>query len=245
MIKYIIFEDEPATLRRLQRKISALRPDWFCVSTADGIRSGTPLLEMEFDLIFSDIHLSDGHCFELLKKAHTQAPVIFTTAYDQYALKAFEFNSIHYLLKPVTEEDLIAAIQKFEQLPTSLAHTEMLKTAGGAAPHETLVSTVGNKTTILNIQDIAYIHYQDRITWVVLFDLKNYAVDHSLDRLTEYLPSDQFFRINRQAIVNKRAVRQFSKASSNRLNLEMKVDATVELTVSKESSKGFKTWVSS
>lgn len=245
MIKYIIFEDEPATLRRLQRKIAKLRPDWFCVSTADGIQSGLPLLKMEFDLIFSDIHLADGHCFELLKQAQTQTPVIFTTAYDKYAIKAFEFNSIHYLLKPVTDEDLFAAIQKFEKLPGSFANTEMLKEAEDMPLQETLVSSVGNKSTVLSIRDIAYIHYQDRITWVVLFDQKSYPVDYALDRLMEYLPSEQFFRINRQAIVHKKAVRHFTKVSSNRLKLEMKIDSTVELIVSKESTRGFKAWISS
>lgn len=244
MIKYIIFEDEPATLRRLQRKIAKVRPDWFCVSTADGIKSGLPLLKMEFDLIFSDIHLADGHCFDLLKQAQTQAPVIFTTAYDQYAIKAFEFNSIHYLLKPITDEDLFAAIQKFEQRPGSFANTDLIKAAGDDNFQETLVSTVGNKTTMLSIHDIAYIHYQDRITWVVLFDQKSYAVDSSLDRLMEYLPNDQFFRINRQAIVHKKGVRHFTKASSNRLNLELKIASTVELVVSKESCRGFKAWIS-
>lgn len=243
MISYLILEDEPSAKRRLRRLISQLRPDWKLAGHADSVEIGIKLLEKQkFDLIFSDIELSDGTCFEIFSKLKSNTPVIFITAYNQYAVKAFDFNSIHYLLKPIKIAKLELAIGKFEAQPHTIARINQFEEKEYEVS-KTLISHVGNKSILINTSEICYIYHHDRITKAYLKDGKTHLLDHSLDALMSFLPNDEYFRINRQAIVNKKAVLQYEKASSNRLRLTLKLIVHKELVVSKENCSSFRQWL--
>ena len=244
MIRYVILEDEPAAVRRLKRKITALRPTWVFVDAADSLKSGIALVQQEeFDLLFSDIELSDGHSFELLKNIEIEVPIIFITAYHNYAIKAFEFNSIHYLLKPINDQQLRVALQKFEKHPSQLKDAHVISQIPIDEVKQTIISRLGNKTYLIKTDDIAYFHHHDRITKAYLFNSKSYLISQNLEKLIGYLPATNFFRINRQMIVNRNTVTQFSKLSSNRLLLETELKTAKELIVSKENSKPFRQWL--
>jgi DNA-binding LytR/AlgR family response regulator len=246
MVKICILEDEPAAQRRLKRIVHELRPDWNIAAIRDSVESGIELLERNtFDLILSDIQLSDGTCFDIFKKVNTDTPIIFITAYDEYAIKAFDFNSIHYLVKPITSETLHLALSKFEQ--NQLGSGKRLLDAiseDDASFHFKILSKVGTKTLLINPKDIAFIYAANRITKCYLFDGNAHYLDQSLDKLMNYLPEDDFFRINRQFIVQFSAIKKYQRYSSNRLLLSLGLDTSHELIVSKEKAPLFKRWIS-
>ena len=244
MINVLIFEDEPSALRRLKRIIKDIRPDWNIIGTADSVFAGRELYtKNNFDLILSDIQLSDGLCFEIFRKSTITKPIIFLTAYDQYAIKSFEFNSIHYLLKPIIIEKLNAAFIKFEQqkltnqpqLQELLAKDQNIKTK--------ILSKVGNKTVVINYNDIALIYIEDGYSNAVLADGKTHLLNYSLEALLEFLPENQFFRINRQQIINSNFLQTYHNHSSNRLLLTMTISFKKEIIVSKEKTPLFKKWL--
>ena len=243
MIKYIIIEDEPAALRRLKRLVTQLRKDWLCVGTADSISTAKKILKtQEYDLILSDIELSDGTSFELFD-SEIKTPIIFITAYDAYAIKAFDFNSIYYLLKPINEEKLNIALTKFERHPSQFNNSKIISQANHSDLSKTIISRIANKSTLIHIDQIAYCYSEKRTTKAFLFSGKFYHLDQSLETLNQFLPSQQFFKINRQAILNKAAVIQFTRIASNRLLIKIELRAEHELIVSKEKSKPFKEWL--
>lgn len=243
MFNYLILEDEPSARRRLQRMIKELRPDWQLAGHADSVQTGIKLLaSTECDLILSDIELSDGSCFKIFSKSKLNIPVIFITAYNQYAVKAFEFNSIHYLLKPVKLEKLEFAISKFEAQPQSLVQIDQFSDKEHKVS-KTLISHVGNRSILIDTRHICYIYHQNRSTKVYLENGRSHLLDHSLDALMNYLSHDHYFRINRQSIVSKRAIKQYEKATSNRLLLTLEPASHLELVVSKENSASFKQWL--
>lgn len=245
MVKVVIIEDEPAALRRLQRLILELRPNWGITGTADSISSGIDLIdEADFELIFSDIQLSDGQCFDIFSKTNNQKPIIFITAYDKYAIKAFDFNSIHYLLKPIKPEQLLMAIQKFEQSEVhSFANHAPLFNKGIYKQPTQLLSKIGNKSNLISVENIAAIVFEDRATIAIMENGSHHLLDQSLDKLEEYLSSDLFFRISRQMIVAKSAVKHFSNFTSNRLILETHPILESKAIVSKDRVPSFRKWI--
>ena len=245
MIKLCILEDEPAAQRRLKRIVHDLRPDWTISEVVDSVAMGIQILEKNaFDLILSDIQLSDGTCFEIFSKVKPNTPIIFITAYDEYAIKAFDFNSIHYLVKPINSEALHLAFSKFEQ--NQLGKGKQLVDA--IAEENTsfqfkILSKVGSKTILINPENIAFIYSSNRMTKCYLFDGKTHYLDQSLDKIMDYLSDINFFRINRQFIVQFSAIKKYQRLSSNRLLLNTKLETELELIVSKEKSSAFKSWI--
>jgi len=244
MVKVIILEDEPSAYRRVKRMIAEIRPNWDIVGHADSVSGGYELVRnTEFDLIFSDIQLSDGTCFELFSKAGVDIPVIFITAYDRHAIKAFEFNSVHYLMKPIKVEQLHEAIQKFEnQRLMNYNDQESLFDHSGILSDK-ILSKLGNKTTVIETEDIAYAYYEDRATFAVDGSGKRHFLDPSLDKLQEYLSSDQFYRINRQQIVSRSSIKSFVSYTSDRLLLELNIDTSIKFIVSKDKTPDFRRWL--
>ncbi|MCB0733404.1 MAG: response regulator transcription factor [Bacteroidetes bacterium] len=233
-------------MRRLVRLIGEIRPEWQIVGKADSVETGIDLLAQEdFDLILTDIQLSDGTCFDILHQTDSRKPVIFLTAYDQYVLKAFDFNSIHYLVKPIVPDLLNAAFSKFERhrLYTGSDVQELIQgNPEGYAGR--LLSKVGNSTRIIPIDDIVFVHHQDRMTKVYTADGKGHLVDHSVDHLENYLPSEAFFRISRNGMVNRSAVESWYPESSNRIGLNTQPKPSFPLVVSKDKTPQFKAWIS-
>lgn len=244
MTRLIIIEDEPSALRRLKRLVMEIRPEWQIIATADNVAKGIEIVKKEdFDLILSDIQLSDGLSFEVLTTSKVKTPVIFITAYDEFAIKAFEFNSIHYLLKPIKPEHLHAAFEKFERNEMNSFDKQAALFTSEKSYQQKLLSKVGNHTLIIEITDIALFFHKDRLTVAILFNGKKHLIDNSLDKLQELLSEDQFFRINRQAIVRKESVKKTTIYSSSRLLLSTDPEFDEELIVSKEKTPQFKKWL--
>lgn len=245
MIRVLILEDEPAALRRIKRLIQDIRPDYNIVGDADNIEEAVECIEStSADLIISDVQLSDGLCFEAFDKTEYKAPIIFITAYDEYAIRAFDFHGIHYLVKPVLADKLNEAFNKFEALSsaTGTDQTKVLKSEMVDGDKK-LLSKIGNKTTIIDIRDIAFIYFENRASHAVNFKGQIHFLDQSLDHLTSYLPANQFFRVNRQTIINRAAVKSMQKRSSNRLGLLLNVITDLDIVVSKDNSPAFKDWI--
>lgn len=248
MIKVLIFEDEPAALRRIKRLIMEIRPDYHLVGDADNIADGVALLnQYDCDLILSDIQLSDGLCFEIFEKTRKKIPVIFITAYNEYAIKTFDYNGVHYLVKPLVKEKLHQAINKFEaqkilhlnpELRTYFMNSDITSS-------RKILSKIGNSTKVIKANEIAIIYFEDRITRAILFSGKVHYVDYSLNQLMEEFPPGLFYKINRQQIINKEAIKEIRKHPGNRIKVIPSGSFQSDLVVSKEKTPDFKNWFKS
>jgi DNA-binding LytR/AlgR family response regulator len=248
MSKLLIFEDEPAALQRLTRIISEIRPHYEIVDTADNISDAFYLLtNADFDLILSDIELSDGTCFEVFEKTNLEKPIIFITAYNDYAIKAFEFNGIHYLLKPINYEALTQAFVKFEKnkITSAKINTLQLNASAEIDFQKRFISKIGNKLKVVETEAILLFYTDTGLVYAKTLDNKKYVLDFTLEKIYQKVDSNIFFRINRQMIVNIDAIIDMQSYTSNRLKLKLKVAHHEEVVVSKEKSSDFKTWVAS
>lgn len=250
MIKCIILEDEPSALQRLERLIKDCRPNYNIIDTADSVEEALKVLQSQtYDLIFSDIQLSDGMCFEVLEKLKVEKPIIFITAFDQYALKAFQYNGLHYLLKPINRDQLLDAILKFEKKEISNISYNALQQQFISLQtqhyQKRFISKVGSKLKIIDTQNIALFYTNNLLTHALLFEGKTSVLDANLEQILSQLNPEQFFRINRQMIVNIDAIQDMVVYSSNRLKLSLSVYFPEEIIVSKEKSVTFKNWLSS
>jgi two-component system, LytTR family, response regulator LytT len=249
MLKYIIFEDEPAALSRITRLMQELRPQYILIGTADNVEDARNLaLTNSYDLILSDVQLSDGLCFEVFENVSISKPIIFITAYDEYAVTAFKYNGLHYLLKPINLELLLEAIQKFEKNQIKLADFNSFQYPQKEEKPELqkrLISKVGSKLKVIEIKQIALFYTDNSLTNVLTFEGKNLIVDQNLDTLMVSLSSETFFRINRQMIVHIDAVSDMIAYSSNRYKLILSVPTNQEIVVSKEKCSLFKNWIAS
>lgn len=244
MINYLIIEDEPSAARRLQLMIQRIRPSWSCAGSADSVVGAIDVISTStFDLIFTDIELSDGDCFEIFRKVDTEVPLIFITAYDAYAIQAFELNSIHYLLKPLNEQRLNQAINKFEQSQANFPQASLFKHTAKEELKDVLISRVGTRSILINVKEVSYFYHHDRLTRAHLVSGKAHLLDSSLDMLIQGLSKQLFFRINRQTIVNKQVIKKLEKASSNRIQLTLAPPSHIDLVVSKEQVSAFKNWL--
>lgn len=246
MIKVILFEDEPAALKRIKRLINEVKPDYQIVGDADSVQEGLNLLEQNhFDLIISDIQLSDGLSFEILKHLNKTIPVIFITAYNQYAIEAFDFNGIQYLLKPIEKDKLLKALNHYEsQKIDNNKISELLKHLEKTVPKtKRFLSKVGNKTQIIESNKIAYLFIDNGIVKIITSDNEKYSLDYTIEQLTKELDSSLFFQINRQMIVNIKAIKEIYSYSSNRLKIVLSPPFQGESIVSKEKTPLFKDWL--
>lgn len=248
MINLIILEDEPAALNRLKRLIKELRPTYHIAGDADTVADGVKLLSTvdDISLILSDIQLADGLSFEIFEKCQVNCPIIFITAYNEYAIKAFDFNGIHYLMKPIKIEALNAALQKFETSPLhfkSVQQIHKLLENDGFKTGKRILSRIGSKTVVIEMDQIALVHSENKMNKVYTFDQKSYLVEYTLDELLHNLKDEPFFKISRQMIVNRKAVTGFKNHSSNRLILSLNIPFDHDIIVSKERSPKFKAWL--
>lgn len=248
MIRLIIFEDEPAAMRRIKRLISEIRPEYKIAGDADNIDDGVELLNtVKCDLILSDVRLSDGLCFDIFEKTNNKIPVIFITAYDQYAITTFDYNSIHYLVKPISKDKLHKALTKFEEQPSMQFNTEISDYFRKAETHQhkKILSKVGNVTRVLKALNIALVYFEDRSAFALPFSGKEHLLDYSLNVLMNELPDDVFFKINRRQIINKDAIKEVKKHPGNRLKIVPSVHYEDDLIVSKERTPAFRRWLES
>ncbi|PWD98088.1 LytR/AlgR family response regulator transcription factor [Marinilabilia rubra] len=249
----LIVEDELPTRRLLKDMVLRTRPQWEIAGTSGSVEETVEWIQENPmpDLIFMDIQLSDGSSFEIFDKVDINSLVIFTTAYDEYAIQAFKVNSIDYLLKPINQKKLEAAIEKFERLyqkaapiagPDYNALKEMLS-SGNQNYRSRLITNVANGFKKIDIQDIAWLVSSNKITSAVTFDGHQHVIDFTLDKLEKELDPKIFFRANRQFILNIEAIRKVENWFNGKLVVKTHPDVKEKIVVSRERAKNFKDWI--
>ncbi|MFI5136159.1 MAG: LytR/AlgR family response regulator transcription factor [Chitinophagales bacterium] len=244
----LIVEDEAAASRRLKKMISEIYPDAKILSEIDSVESAVNWFTSNPtpDLIFMDIQLADGNCFDIFKRKEITAPVIFITAYDEFAIRAFEVNAIGYLLKPVKVTELENAMKKLLRVKSAPAPDYQKLLESIHLPGEfqkRLLIKIGQSIRAVEIADIAYFFTQDKIVTLVNFENRKYPTDYTLDELEEVLNPDQFFRINRQFIINNKAIREMYVISKSRVKVILHPPSEMDTAVSAERSANFKKWL--
>lgn len=247
-MKIIIVEDEQAAFRRLSRLLTELQPNAEIIHHFETISETVKYLmsNNQPDLILMDIHLADGSCFEIFKQVKLSAPVIFITAFDQYAIQAFKVNSIDYLLKPVKKEELAASLTKFENSGHEVdfkALMEQMLQKTKERPYRFVVK-YGQFLKAIEAKDIAIFYAEDKTINILTFDKQSYPIDFSLDKLSEMLDNSIFFRINRGVIINYKAIGQMFTHFKGRIKIETIVKVPVETYVSADRGSAFKQWLS-
>jgi two-component system LytT family response regulator len=254
-MKAIIIEDEKRAANHLIRLIQEVDTSIEVIAELQTISNSVGWFRENPmpDVVFLDIHLADGSSFEIFKEITIESPIIFTTAYDEYALKAFSVNSIDYLLKPINKDDLNRALTKIKTLARNRVpdqdNSKLLKTLLETLSRETtykkaLLVAHKDKLIPLTTQDIAYIYTEHKIVKVVTFGDIKYVIDNPLDKLSQQLTPDDFFRINRQYIVSRHAIKDASIWFSGRLALNLTVPLPERIFVSRSNINEFKQWLS-
>lgn len=249
-MKVLIVEDEVHNQRLLQGMIQNIRPSWDLTDVTDSVADSVEWLSHNSaDLIFMDVQLVDGLCFSIFDKVEVDTPVIFTTAYDNYAIQAFKVNSIDYLLKPIKEADLLAAVEKFErrtELETSKPNFNEILNAikNGEKKFRNRILIHGAKAyTKIEIDSVAYFYSLNRITFACLFDKSEHQVDMTLEMLEEQINPEQFFRVNRAMILNINAITSFEDYFGGKLVVKTIPQFSEQITVSRLKNSAFKQWM--
>lgn len=248
----LIIEDEPAAAKRLVKLLPAVDSAIEVTAVIDSVEDAIGWFQQNDppDLAFVDVQLSDGTSFEIFDSIDPGCPLIFVTAYDEYAIRAFKLNSIDYLLKPVDPKELKQAMEKFQRYGKPAADTasnlaallEHLDAGQKAYKSRFLLKSKDAYYTV-SCGDLSYIFIEEQLVRLVTRDGKLHPVDSSLDELEKVLDPTQFYRINRQMMVRAEAVRSVSKWFNSRLILELSPPHTGEVVVSREKVSGFKRWL--
>ncbi|MDT0643233.1 LytTR family DNA-binding domain-containing protein [Zunongwangia sp. F363] len=249
-MKALIIEDEKPSARRLQRMLEKINVE--VISTLHSVEEATSwfLQNEQPELIFLDIQLSDGLSFEIFDNVEVSSAIIFTTAYDEYALKAFKLNSIDYLLKPIDDEELEAAVKKYESNQNSssgkldIKNLKSLLNIPVSEYKKRFTVQVGQHLKLINVEDICCFFSENKTTYINTSDGRNYPIDNSLENLEQQLNPEKFFRISRQALVNVKAIDDIISYTNSRLKLKVQSFQEFPLIVSREKVKDFKNWLS-
>lgn len=249
MIRVLLIEDEQPAAKRLSKLITEIAPDFEIIQVCDSIESAVSFLKNAAapDLMFLDIQLGDGISFEIFKQVEISCPVIFTTAYDEYVFRAFELNSIDYLMKPVHKEELERSILKFRKLNQAQKSdwqfiSSMLQKENAAYKQRFLVSSGANLITV-KTTEVAYFYSVERSTFLTSTQGKSYAIDFSLDKLEEMLSPKEFFRVNRQYLVALSAIKKINVLSKSRMKIVLEPLSTDEVFVSNARTHEFRVWL--
>lgn len=252
-MKILIIEDERLTADTLAELVLELRPQAKILAKIGSVVEAIEWLETnaEPDLIFCDIHLSDGNSFEIFKGIRVQCPVIFTTAYNEYAIEAFQVNSIDYLLKPLDKKEIAKALKKYESLypvqkNLQIENLQSLlqdSTETGSPFKSRLMAKIGDSLKSIPTKDIAYFLIEDGEVILRTFKGKRYFPNYSLDQLEAQLHPSRFFRANRQIIVNIDAIKEVKPYFKGRLLLFLNPEVDKKLVVSSGKAKELKEWM--
>lgn len=244
-MKIIIIEDEKPAARLLQRRIEKLG-----LQVSKSLHSIEESVEWlsnnpQPDLIFLDIQLSDGLSFEIFDQVEIHSAIIFTTAYDEYVLKAFKLNSVDYLLKPVDEEELAFAIEKFEkQREVKVNFSELRNFLDqNKTFKERFTTKIGTSIKMILTSDIELFYSENKATYAHTKEGRNYVLDYTLDKLEELIDPKQFFRINRGQMIKLEAIRDISVYSNSRLKIFLNHYSEQECVVSREKVNDFRNWL--
>lgn len=236
-MQIVIIEDEVKTAKALAAMIRIISPDATIVATLQSVKSAVAWFSShdQPELIFMDIQLADGICFDIFKETAIHAPVVFCTAYDEFALESFRANGVDYILKPFTQDTLAAAFHKVRQLKKFFS-------APVAGKSSFLVFT-DNRYTAIPIDNIAYFYIRLEMPAICTFDGKEYFVQQSLDHISTVVPPGQFYRINRQYLVNFNAVKDVEHHYARKLLVHLKVPAPDQIILNKNNTTAFLKWL--
>ncbi len=249
-MKALIIEDEKAAVRNLKALLKEVAPVIEVIGVLDSVTECVAWFQSEPapDVVFMDIHLADGSSFEIFEHCRIPCPIIFTTAYDEYALKAFKVNSIDYLLKPIGAADLRRALDKLASLHHASDPQESLSTLihslqkRGHYKTHFLIPYKGDKLLPLAVDQVQYFCITEGITKAVVSSQESYVLPHTLDELADSLDPERFFRVNRQYIIARNAVRDIDLWFNNRLSINLKIPVNEKILVSKLRVNEFKNW---
>ena len=263
-MRVLIVEDEKLAADRLEKLIRRLEPKAEVAGRAASVQTACNWLEEQGppDLAFLDIQLGDGLSFEIFERCPLQFPVIFTTAYDVYALRAFKLNSIHYLLKPIEEEELAAALQKYHQtqgvlwqpatsgnalqeqeaIPEPVIYERLRQQVTQQYKQRFLVK-LGEQLNAIPVEEVLYCWNEEKATFLTTRNGKRYLVEYSLNQLEELLDPALFFRINRQVMLRLESINNIVAYSGSRLKVVLQHAENKEALVSRERVNEFKAWL--
>lgn len=251
-MKAVIIEDEDVAARALESLLRETYPDIEIPAVLQSVEDSVEWFTANPmpDLAFMDIHLSDDSSFAIFERVEITCPIVFTTAYDQYALKAFEVNSIDYLLKPISEEHLRRAIGKLssrtpheEQDMGRLIGRLLADMRPDRVYKSSLLVAERDKLIPLPVKDIAYIYICQKVVTAVSYDNRMHVLDQNLDELTEVLNPHDFYRANRQFIISRAAVKNISTWFGSKLSVNLVVPTPERIQISKARAKEFKSWI--
>lgn len=243
----VIVEDEVLSQEHLERLILQCLPEARIVAKLDSVKGCQAFFahSSAIDLIFMDIHLADGNSMDFLREFPLSIPIIFTTAFDQYALTAFKVNAIDYLLKPIDRTELDAAIQKHQRL-TSQQHSELLENirllAKGNAYKNRFMVKLGDSLSSIKTEEVHHFISEDGMVFLVQINGKRYPLDYNLDQLDQLIDPTQFFRINRKIIIRLDVILKVGSYFNSRLKIHAPHLSEDEAIVSRERVNGFKDW---
>jgi DNA-binding LytR/AlgR family response regulator len=252
-MRILIFEDEITASNRLKRMLQEIDPEIEIVGVCDSIEDSVELLNsnLQFDLLITDIHLADGLCFDIFKEVKVEKPLIFLTAYDEYAIRAFKLNSLDYLLKPLKKEELQASLEKYYKgnlstgAESRIDYRELARAIlkEQEQQRQRVVVKIGQQIRAIDQENIAYIYTENKVVYIITNEKQRIPADKKLEEFEEMLDDNRFFRINRQFIVSHSAIKEMYAFSKSRVKLILEPATPLDTIVSKERSPRFKQWI--
>ena len=250
-IKTLIVEDEPAAVNRLKKELAKINAVEFDIlATMDSVRESVTWLQQheEVELIFMDIQITDGLSLEIFRQVTLKTPVIFTTAYDEYALQAFKVNSIDYLLKPINTKELQGAVDRFLDSRKSDSDdylkqiSSLVESYKPTTYRSSFLVSYRHKMMMIDVNEVAYLYVKERGVFMKKNDGQEYMVDFYLDDLEKQLDPARFFRTNRQFLVARSAIKEIEPYFNGRLILGVKPESSTQIIISKVKATDFKRW---
>lgn len=248
----LIIEDEPQAAQRMEKLMLELVPEARILAKIDTIKKAVQwfMHHPAPDVTLMDIQLADGISFQIFDQCEVKSPVIFTTAYDEYALKAFKVNSIDYILKPVDKDELHAAIKKLRSLKRNDSDTRVMLDNIGQAVQMLMkkyktrfVIKVGEHLKTIEVDRIRYFYSQEKATFCVTDENRNFVLDYTLEQLEEMVDPSHFYRINRKYLVSAFAIQDIISYTNSRLKLVLKGSQDNDIIVARERVQEFKDWL--
>ena len=247
-MKVAIFEDEVHNSERLVQLLKKCDPAIEVIAVIDSVAAGIQWMEQHntADLMLMDIQLSDGNCFEIFRQTDVKTPIIFTTAYDNFALQAFKVNSIDYLMKPIDGKELKKALEKYQQFKPAERHTiDIASIAEEFLKRDStrFIGRLNNQLIYVKAKDIAYLQFVKGVTYATTNNNQKLPLDYSLDQIEKMLDKHLFFRINRQFIIQIDAIKKILTYYNSRLILQLQPDAGTDVIISRERVADFRSWL--
>jgi DNA-binding LytR/AlgR family response regulator len=250
-MRAVVIEDEIPAAKRLIKMLESIDDEMEIVSKMDSVESAVRYFNQSpaIDIVFMDIQLADGISFDIFQQAEVNCPVIFTTAFDQYTLKAFKVNSVDYLLKPIDEAELRNAVRKYKNFYQQRTEglSEQIRSMGQqivtVGYKERLLIKRGQQLSYLKIESTSYCYADGKLCYAVDFNNNKFLLENNISQLEEQLDPKKFFRINRHLLVNIESINKVHTWLGGRLKLELKLDSLADTVVSRERVNDFKAWL--